>query len=169
MPGRSSPGSRWSVAAAFAVALGACHDDTVIEVDENGDIVRRCFVHKLYLVEGDIFTFLGGGVQTIDSAKSGLSLTHPGANAEVEARATHRQELKGSRGWAELLWNDAVVDRFTVDRAFLSSGTVQILDHKHPDGTLVELHLYTTRDCSKDWLVRDVVTRELVEELEGNP
>ena len=166
MSHRSGPGSRLCWAALLALGLGACSDGSLVEVDENGNVVSRCFTHSLYLVEGDTFTFMSGGFESIDPSGRGHSSPGTGWNPMVDARAKLRTQLNGYRGWAELLWNDSVVGSFTLDRPFLTSGAVHILDYSDPDGTLVELHMYATTDCEKDWLPAVVMTRAQIEELE---
>lgn len=153
---------------ALLLALSACESGTHVEVDEHGNIVERCFIDTLYRVEGDTFTLLSSGIQTLDNPHTGFSANVAPRTGALEGRATKELRIKGYRGTAELWWNDALVETFEIDRAFVTSGTVAILDYRDPDGTLVELHLHASTHCDFGWPPVHVLSREQVEAAEGD-
>jgi hypothetical protein len=144
---------------------GACDGD-VVEVDPDGSLTTtRCFSDMMYLVQGDLFTMLSGGRQTIETAARGGSSAAPtGWNPDIEPRAKSQIELRGYKGEVRLLWNDAVVERFALNQAFLQSDEVGILAYDAGDGRRVELHVYARSSCE---FPPEIATRAEIEALEG--
>lgn len=108
---------------------------------------NTCFKEALYVVDGDTFTFLSGGQQTIDSTGNSSSGGGYGWNPAIEPRAKSQIDLDGTTGHAALLWNDEVVDEFSITKKFLMSTEVAVLSHDDEDGTRVELHVYAQPEC----------------------
>lgn len=125
---------------------------------------NTCFKEALYLVEGDSFTWMSGGQQTIETKGNVGSGGGYGWNPEIEARAKSKVDLSGTDGHAALLWNDQVVDEFDITKSFLMSTRVAILSYDDEDGTRVELHVYAQPECGH-WAF-GVSTREQIEAIE---
>ena len=145
--------------------LSSACDGDVVAVEPDGALTaRRCFSDIMYLVQGDLFTRLSSGQQTIDTTGRGYSSAPTGWNPDIEPRAKSQLELKGYTGEARLLWNDAVVERFALNRAFLESDEVGILAHDSGDGRRVELHVYARNGCE---FPPEIATRAEIEALEA--
>jgi hypothetical protein len=168
MADRSKLGRRHTALAGLLGVLsllsGACDGD-VVEVDPDGALTAtRCFSGIMYLVQGDLFTRLSSAQQTIETRGRGSSSGPTGWNPDIEPRAKSQVQLKGYNGEARLLWNDAVVQRFALNQAFLESDDVGILVHDTGDGRRVELHVYARGSCE---FPPEITTRAEIEALEG--
>jgi hypothetical protein len=123
------------LACALALAAGCGLDDP-----------GPCLFEVLYQVEGDLFTPLSGGFQTL--TRSGRSDGPTGWRPDLEPRAKSRVSVRGYGGNAQLLWNDVVVQERSFDRGFSERSETLVLEHTDPDdGTRVELHLYARPAC----------------------
>jgi hypothetical protein len=172
-----SPARPLYTAALILALTGGCADTLVPAIkessqaqEEHGEGARdarepKCFLSMLYRVEGDLFHFKGGSSAAIpaDGSAAGVGGGNGGTNASPGLGM--RQELNGYDGFARVLWGDEVVAEFTIDKAFLKSGRVEVLQYEAPDGVRYEYHLYTHPECL-DWLPPGVLTRQEVEARE---
>jgi hypothetical protein len=176
MPGRPEIRNRLASCAALlagvlagmlAGMLHGCVDGDVIEVDSHGATLSRCFSSMMYLVEGDSFTFLSGGQESIDFTGQGSSSAPTGSNPNLEKRAKCRAQFGASGGLAQLLWNDSVVRSVRLDETFIRNDDLKILAYQDPDGTEVEFHLYARQCASASSFPKSVSTRSEIEALEA--
>lgn len=121
-----------------------------------------CLMDYMYLVEGDQFTRLGGGVQSIE--RSADTLSGYSLDPDIEPRAKCRTSFHGYNGQALLLWNDVVVQEFKITKSFLFRDRVEVLAYEDPDGTRVELHIFAQPECNDG--PKPVSTRAEIEALE---
>jgi hypothetical protein len=158
------------------LALAGCENIEVPAIQstnqpsqESGGSFRKndCLSDAMYLVEGDTFTYLSGGMMSFDT-RGTRDETGTGWRPDIEPRAKCKVDLDLVRGkqqgYARLLWQDVLVQEVILDNEFAFGDKPAILAYQDPDGTRVELHVYAQPDCA-DW-PQDVSTRAEVEALE---
>lgn len=122
------------------------HDDDDDE-DDGPPYDDPCLTDTMFKVEGDLFTPLSGGAQTLDHRGFLVSEAGFGWNPEIEPRAKSHVTIDGYEGKAELFWNDKVVGTFVIDPAFALSDRTGVLEYVDPDGTRVEHHIVSRPLC----------------------
>jgi hypothetical protein len=164
---------------ALTLALAGCGNIEVPAIqsksepsEENGGVSHRkndCLTSVMYLVDGDTFTYLGGGgTESFDTRGSVRDETGYGWRPDIEPRAKCKVDLDWVRGkqegYARLFWQDVLVEEVLLDNDFAFGDKPAILAYQDPDGTRVELHVYAQPECPT-W-PKDVSTRAEVEALE---
>jgi len=107
-----------------------------------------CLSDFLFKVDGDVFTFLSGGLQTLDHRGNASSEGGFGWRPDIEPRAKSHLTIHGYEGNAELLWNDAVVGTLIIDPAFAVSDQTGVISYVDPDGTRIEYHVFARPLCA---------------------
>lgn len=120
-----------------------------------------CVLAFLYAASGDQLTFRGGSISTIDEHGGGGSGGGSGSDG-----TGIRFSLEGYDGEAALLADGQVVDELVIDKAFIESRQVEVLEQELADGTRLEYHVYASDNCSA-FPPAGQLTRDQVEALEA--
>jgi hypothetical protein len=122
------------------------HDDD--GEDDGPPYDDPCLNDIMFKVEGDVFTPLSGGAQTLDHRGFLVTESGFGWNPDIEPRAKSHMTIDGYEGKAELFWNDKVVGTFAIDPAFALSDQTGVVSYVDPDGTRVEYHIFARPLCA---------------------
>jgi hypothetical protein len=120
-----------------------------------------CVIAFLYVASGDQLTFRGGSIGAIDEHGGGGS----GGGGDMDGTGI-RFSLEGYDGEAALLADGQVVDELVIDRAFIDSRQVALLEQELADGTSLEYHVYASDNCSA-FSPAEPLTRDEVEAFES--